>query len=162
MGIQVLNLAFQAPVGIVQLFAGPLNKIPEGWILCDGSAVSRTAYATLFSVLGTYWGTGDGFTTFNLPSYIDRAMVGGNPLYSASGPATSFQDQPTGNKYGGMPNISGTGYLIDTTVLPQGAIADLAAGGDISSTAYVVNGGVNLDGVTATPYFAAVLYIIKV
>lgn len=39
------------------------------WFLCDGQAISRTAYAELFSLIGTTYGSGDGSTTFNLPDY---------------------------------------------------------------------------------------------
>lgn len=45
----------------------PSNTIPNGFLLCDGSAISRTTYATLFAVVGTTYGVGDGSTTFNLP-----------------------------------------------------------------------------------------------
>lgn len=41
---------------------------PDGWLLCDGSAVSRTTYAALFAAIGTTYGVGDGSTTFNLPN----------------------------------------------------------------------------------------------
>lgn len=40
---------------------------PTGYLLCDGSAVSRTTYADLFAVLSTTYGVGDGSTTFNVP-----------------------------------------------------------------------------------------------
>lgn len=53
------------PVGAVMPFA--MNSVPAGWLAADGSAVSRTTYATLFSVIGTLGGAGDGSTTFNLP-----------------------------------------------------------------------------------------------
>ena len=43
------------------------SSIPSGWLLCDWSAVSRTTYASLFSAIGTTWGSWDGSTTFNLP-----------------------------------------------------------------------------------------------
>lgn len=43
------------------------SSAPSGWLECDGSAVSRTAYAALFAVVGTTYGTGDGSTTFNIP-----------------------------------------------------------------------------------------------
>lgn len=56
-----------APVGTILNFAGPAGSIPAGWIACDGSAVSRSTYATLFSVIGTTYGSGNGSTTFNLP-----------------------------------------------------------------------------------------------
>ncbi len=55
----------QRAAGMVQLCA--LQTLPTGWLLCDGSAVSRTAYAALFSAIGTTWGAGDGSTTFNVP-----------------------------------------------------------------------------------------------
>ena len=46
------------PPGAVIAFCG--INIPTGWLLCDGSAVSRTTYARLFSAIGTAWGAGDG------------------------------------------------------------------------------------------------------
>jgi hypothetical protein len=45
-----------------------LPTVPEGFLNCDGTAVSRTTYATLFQALGTTYGAGDGVTTFNLPN----------------------------------------------------------------------------------------------
>jgi microcystin-dependent protein len=48
----------------------------QGWLFCDGSAVSRTTYATLFSVIGTWQGAGDGSTKFNLPDYRGRFQRG--------------------------------------------------------------------------------------
>lgn len=64
--------------------AGPIGSgcewyaavAPTGWLLCDGSAVSRATYAALFAVLGTTWGAGDGSTTFNLPDRRARVGVG--------------------------------------------------------------------------------------
>lgn len=41
---------------------------PTGFLLCDGSEVSRTVYSDLYGVIGTYYGTGDNSTTFNLPN----------------------------------------------------------------------------------------------
>lgn len=49
---------------------------PTNWLLCDGSAVSRTTYAELFAVIGTSYGAGDGSTTFNLPNKKGRVSVG--------------------------------------------------------------------------------------
>jgi microcystin-dependent protein len=49
---------------------------PTGWLLCDGTAVSRTTYADLFGVVGTAWGAGDGSTTFNLPNFTGRSPMG--------------------------------------------------------------------------------------
>jgi microcystin-dependent protein len=56
--------SFGIPAGAVMSFA--MNSAPTGWLAADGSAVSRTTYATLFAAIGTTYGSGDG-TTFNLP-----------------------------------------------------------------------------------------------
>lgn len=55
------------PAGMIVPFAGPKENIPDGWLLCDGSAVSRTDYIGLFRAIGVAWGNGDGSNTFNLP-----------------------------------------------------------------------------------------------
>jgi microcystin-dependent protein len=62
------------PIGTIVPFGS--NTIPENWLLCDGSAVSRTTYQTLFNTIGTTYGAGDGFTTFNLPDLRGRVSVG--------------------------------------------------------------------------------------
>ncbi|MCK2166418.1 tail fiber protein [Thalassospira xiamenensis] len=54
-----------AEIGSVTAFAMPTP--PEGWLVCDGSAVSRTDYADLYAAIGTVWGHGDQIATFNLP-----------------------------------------------------------------------------------------------
>lgn len=55
------------PTGTVISFAG--TAIPSGYLYCDGTAVSRTVYASLFSAIGTLHGNGDASSTFNLPDY---------------------------------------------------------------------------------------------
>ena len=54
----------------------PTASAPSGYLLCDGTAVSRTTYATLFALFGTTFGSGDGSTTFNLPNYTNRMPYG--------------------------------------------------------------------------------------
>src|SRR3990167_10544352 len=49
---------------------------PNGWLLCNGDAISRTTYAPLFSHIGTAFGVGDGSTTFNVPDLRGRAPIG--------------------------------------------------------------------------------------
>ena len=71
---------FMTWVGIVQQFAG--STAPHGWLICDGSAVSRTTYSALFSVIGTTYGTGDGSTTFNLPDLQGRVAIGSSGTYA--------------------------------------------------------------------------------
>lgn len=62
------------PVGSVLPYAG--SNAPSGWLLCDGSAVSRSTYSDLFNVVGTTFGAGDGSTTFNLPDLRGRFPLG--------------------------------------------------------------------------------------
>jgi microcystin-dependent protein len=62
------------PTGAVVPFAGA--TAPAGWLMCDGHAVSRQTYASLFSVIGTTYGSGDGSTTFNLPDLRSCVVVG--------------------------------------------------------------------------------------
>ena len=62
------------PSGSIVQYAGA--AAPAGWSLCDGSAVSRSTYANLFSIIGTSYGVGDGSTTFNLPDLQGRVAVG--------------------------------------------------------------------------------------
>lgn len=60
--------------GIIQQFGG--TSAPTGYFICDGSAVSRTTYSSLFAAIGTSYGAGDGSTTFNLPDLRGRVAVG--------------------------------------------------------------------------------------
>jgi microcystin-dependent protein len=59
-----------------QILMWPTTSAPSGYLLCDGTAVSRTTYSALFGVVGTTFGTGDGSTTFNVPNYTNRMPYG--------------------------------------------------------------------------------------
>jgi len=61
------------PTGMMAPFAG--NIAPAGWQLCNGQAVSRTAFAALFTVIGIAYGGGDGVNTFNLPDMRGRVAA---------------------------------------------------------------------------------------
>ena len=66
---------FIMPVGSVIPFAGDTSLI-EGWLVCDGSEISRETYKPLFDVINISYGTGDGVSTFNLPNLQGRIPVG--------------------------------------------------------------------------------------
>ena len=66
------------PSGVIFDYAGA--TAPTGFLLCDGSAVSRTTYADLFTIIGTTYGAGDGSTTFNLPDCEGRVTAGKEAL----------------------------------------------------------------------------------
>lgn len=62
------------------------TTIPDGYLSCDGSAISRTTYANLFSVIGATFGSGDGSTTFNIPDLRASFIRGSGAVngYSAT------------------------------------------------------------------------------
>lgn len=66
--------------GFINIFAGSTASIPVGYLLCDGTAVSRTTYAGLFSKIGTLYGAGDGSTTFNLPNLSNNVPIGAGTI----------------------------------------------------------------------------------
>lgn len=69
-------------IGTIYMFGG--TTAPEGFLLCDGSPVSRATYSDLFDVIGTDYGAGDGTTTFNLPDLSGRVVIGVSSGYSRS------------------------------------------------------------------------------
>ena len=62
------------PIGAIMPFGS--DTIPENWLLCNGQAVSRTDYQELFNTIGITYGSGNGFTTFNLPDLQGKIPVG--------------------------------------------------------------------------------------
>jgi microcystin-dependent protein len=66
--------AFLVPSGAINMWG--TATAPTNWLLCDGAAVSRTTYATLFAVISTTYGVGDGSTTFNVPDLKGKVAVG--------------------------------------------------------------------------------------
>lgn len=64
----------------------------DGYLLCNGQAVSRTLFSGLFGEIGVTWGAGDGTTTFNVPNFNDRSPLGAGGAYAVgdSGGAASF------------------------------------------------------------------------
>lgn len=93
------------PRGAIMPFAG--SSAPTGWFLCDGSAISRTTYASLFSLIGTTFGVGDGSTTFNLPNSKGRIPMGydsGDASFDSIGETggaktANLQHSHTGNSH---------------------------------------------------------------
>ena len=76
-------VATSAITGEIKMWTG--TSAPTGYLLCDGSAVSRTVYSALYAVLGTTYGSGDGSTTFNLPNFTNRMPIGAGDLYANGG-----------------------------------------------------------------------------
>jgi microcystin-dependent protein len=68
--------AFATPPGFINLWGGSGDPAGGYWMVCDGRAISRTAYPALFATIGTIYGVGDGVTTFNIPNCQERVIVG--------------------------------------------------------------------------------------
>ena len=102
-----------APSGAILAFGG--SAAPDGWLICDGSSVSRTQYASLFAAVGVAHGSGDGATTFNLPDYQGRFLrgvdhgSGRDPNASARTAA-----HPGGNVGDEVGSIEGDAYSMHT------------------------------------------------
>ncbi|WP_375608911.1 MULTISPECIES: phage tail protein, partial [unclassified Bartonella] len=80
-GWQILNptrekVSFlkRLPSGLIGPFG--MERLPDGWLPCDGRAYSRRTYRALFEVIGTTWGEGDGATTFNVPDFRGMFLRG--------------------------------------------------------------------------------------
>jgi len=117
------------PVGSIMWYS--TTTTPTGWLPADGSAVSRTTYATLFALISTTYGVGDGSTTFNVPSvasttgkYFIRytTSVGTVTTTSlATSPVGTMFDWPTTSSYP-------TGFLAcDGSAVSRTSYADLFA-----------------------------------
>ncbi len=97
------------PAGTILQYAGA--EPPNGWLLCDGSAVNRASHAGLFAVLGTLYGGGDGSTTFNLPDFRGRVAVGcDNMGVGSANRLTSAQADVLGG-YGGAELVTPAGSV---------------------------------------------------
>lgn len=87
-GGQISNTG-TSPTGTVVAWAGPdASPTPTGWLECNGAAVSRTTYATLFALISTLYGVGDGSTTFNVPQ-TQRQVIMGRGGTAVNGPANT-------------------------------------------------------------------------
>jgi microcystin-dependent protein len=107
-----------APIGSIQQYSG--TSLPPGWLWCNGSAYNRTFYKFLFNVIGTTYGTGDGSTTFNVPSIPDLA-TGIKYIIKAYSTADAKE---LGIDPGSIPDLPNFGTPIDVT----GTFAAIADG----------------------------------
>jgi microcystin-dependent protein len=155
------------------LMMWPTVSPPTGFLLCNGSAVSRTTYAALFAVLGSTFGSGDGINTFNLPDYRNRTAIGAGGLYAAGangGSKDAVVVSHTHNLSGGSVSgtfvtaISTTRVTVDSAV--EGAFATpinnvtTATASPTYASPTVQSAGSSGTDANLPPYLA-IYYIIK-
>lgn len=115
-----LPLAELSPPGSVMAFAGP--NAPAGWLKCNGAAISRSTYSGLFANIGTWFGGGDGSTTFNIPDLRGEFIRGWDDGRGVDGsrPFASFQQdalqQITGSFSGYHTNGFSVSGAFDRTI----------------------------------------------
>ena len=151
--------------GTLSMYAGA--SAPVGYLICDGSAVSRTTYSDLFAITSTVYGTGDGSTTFNLPDLRQRFPMG----VAASGTGNALA--ATGGSIDHTHTIAHT-HQVDppntTSSAPSATVAATNLTGSAASTTHThdVNIAEFTSGASsaansgsANPPFIAVNFIIK-
>jgi len=151
-----------APVGTVVPYAGAASPNAD-WLLCDGSAVSRTTYADLFAIVGTTYGAGDTLTTFNLPDMRGRVPVGAG---TGVGEGATGTGKPVGGagltartrgEWGGEQN-----HTLTTTEAAQKAVttnSENATHQHGPGTNYAADQGSVWAYVTNSTYGAALIYL---
>ena len=104
------------PTGIISPYAGV--SAPSGWLLCYGQAVSRATYATLFALVSTTYGSGDGSTTFNVPDLRGRVVAGQDDMGGTSADRlTGLSGGVDGDVLGGAGGAQS--HTLSTTEMPS-------------------------------------------
>jgi len=159
-----------SPAGIIAPFAG--TSAPSGWLACQGQAISRSTYATLFTAIGTTWGSGDGSTTFNLPDLrgVFLRGTGTNATGSSSGavgPSVGTYAADTYLNHSHTATDSGhthsTSYFGSPGLSPGGTTYNTVSGSTNTGTGYAsITVATSTTGGTETkPKNYGILYIIK-
>lgn len=112
------------PAGCVFPYAGDAASAPTGYLTCDGSAVSRTTYATLFAAIGVLHGQGDGSTTFNLPDYRGRFMRGSDNMGTGAASRDPDAGSRTAMNTGGATGATVGSIQADATAVNGMSISD--------------------------------------
>jgi len=159
-----LSLQAINPPGTVYPFAG-INP-PSGYLLCDGSEVNRTTYNALFAAIGTLYGVGDSFSTFNLPDFRFQFLRGSSGiqynLINGNGTLAANATEATFNGHGlvsGTPIKLFTGALNNLAIGPEYYVTAVTANTLAFHTTYanyISNTRINLGGPSGTSYNASI------
>lgn len=157
------------PTGMIVAYGGGAD-IGTQWLLCDGRAISRSTFSTLFSVIGVAFGAGDGSTTFNIPDLRQRFPMGkavsgtGSALGGTGGAIDHVHDLDTSSSHAKFDNIgSGNNTHIDRkTVTQWQANVEWSTAAVVPSTDNVTTGiGLGGNSDTSNPPFQVVNYLIR-
>lgn len=111
--IDDVGAGLQVPTGTILDFAGPEGSLPGGYLICDGLAVSRATFASLFALVGTTYGVGDGSTTFNVPDIKGRVSVGKDDMGgAAANRITAAESGITGTTLGNAGGVEAYALLV--------------------------------------------------
>lgn len=102
-----VNDALRRSVPIGTVLWSAKNTAPAGFLICDGSAISRTEYEELFSEIGTTFGAGDGSSTFNIPD-LRAAFIRGSGSQNGYSASFGTKNEGTSIYTGGFGNGLGT------------------------------------------------------
>ena len=91
--------AFVVQTGMILPFSAAAGSIPTGYLNCDGAAVSRSTYSTLYALIANTYGAGNGSTTFNVPNLAGRFAIGKSGSYAlaSTGGGTTSSFTPSGS-----------------------------------------------------------------
>tara|TARA_R110000823_G_scaffold308780_1_gene432543 strand:- start:1599 stop:2417 length:819 start_codon:yes stop_codon:yes gene_type:complete len=95
--------------GFIQMYGAA--SAPTGWLLCNGAAVSRSTYATLFALIGTTYGAGDSSTTFNVPDMRDKFPVGTGSTYALNATGGSADAVIPTHNHAATSTVTDPGHL---------------------------------------------------
>ena len=138
------GLGSAIPSGVAFPYAG--KTVPSGFMACNGGTISRTTYAKLFAAIGTAWGAGDGSTTFKLPDWRNRTVMGAN---NANEVGTYLES--------GAPNITGfiTGGGQSYTTKYGGAFYEYGGSTDTADSGHSTVPIVGFDASRASSVYGA-------
>lgn len=97
----IITEGFVMPAGVIMPFAGPADKIPDGWLLCNGQTLSQSEHARLFERIGHTWSTDqcDRSKNFNLPNFTNRTLWGANTQNAGTYLAPALPNVTFADKY---------------------------------------------------------------
>ena len=152
------------PAGVIRMYGGA--SAPTGWLECDGSAVSRTTYATLFAVISTTYGVGDGSTTFNLPTFTNKFARGNTPGTGGGADTHSHADTLAAPAH--THDVPYSGWTYDGAFAVGRLVTHAYGNADLCATADKATGAASATALTGSvtdganiPAYTAIMFIVK-